>query len=334
MSDNMMYILKGRFKAMTTNTFGLFTIFVDGYTKSIESINVIASHFSSLYENAPDQAWDKFESKIKQLKWDGEISTNLSNDLQTLFVNSFLGDVVEQFLDCFQIKKFGKSEHMISTLIEKILADKNLTLQLENETISKEELAQKRNAVSEESKKQTEAATAASQPSQQESAFNVEDGGVILNVSLVLGPVHGIPVYDLRVGDQIVVKIAGRTQKEQYFIDLLRAKSENGDILPIKGIVKEIQSLNDGKEFKILIEIGPGVFGVASEQERVKLKRYDPLSDARVINSQQSTMQQQSGSNFDNSIGAFSGKSHNLIFIWIIGFVTLLLAVLFLIFFL
>jgi len=330
MAGNEINILKGRFKAMTTNTFGLFIIVIDAYTKSIESLNVIASHFSSLYEHDPEQSWDQFEASIKQLKWDGEISATLSNDLQTLFVNSFLSDVVEQFLDCFDAKKFTKAEHLLSSLIEKILADKNLSLQLETETISKEELLQKRKDVSDDSKK---TATPESETSTQQSAqaFNVEEGGVILNVNLVLGPVHGIPIYDLRAGDQIVVKIAGRTQKEQYFIDLLKAKSENGDILPIKGIVKEIQSLEEGKEFKILIEIGPGVYGVATEQERVKLKRYDPLSDARVINSQQPTTAQaiQPG----DVLGTTSGKSSNLLFIWLIGFVTLVLAVLFFIFF-
>lgn len=333
MAGNMINILKGRFKAMTTNTFGLFIIVIDTYTKSIESLNVIASHFSSLYEHDPEQSWDQFESSIKQLKWDGEISATLSNDLQTLFVNSFLSDVVEQFMDCFEAKKFAKAEHLLSSLIEKILADKNLSLQLESSVISKEELVQKRESANEESKKTS---TPEPEPANQQSsqAFNVEDGGVILNVNLVLGPVHGIPIYELRAGDQIVVKIAGRTQKEQYFIDLLKAKSENGDILPIKGIVKEIQSLDEGKEFKILIEIGPGVYGVATEQERVKLKRYDPLSDARVINSQQSTTAQtlQPGDGM-SGLGTTSGKSGNLLFIWLIGFVTLVLAVLFFIFF-
>ncbi len=332
MAANQIHILKGRFKALTTNTFGIFIVFIDRTSKNIDKMSIIASHFSSMYDHDPAQSWEKFEDIIAQMRFNGEISTSLSNDFQALFVSSFLTDIVELFIDDFDSKNFSKTEHTIQSLIEKILSEKNISLQLEKETVTKDAI----DAVKSERDQSVKASDPApSSASVQESVtFQVDEGGVVLNVGLVIGPISGIPIYDVKPGDQIVVKIAGRTQKEQYFIDLLGARNESGEVIPVPAVVKEVRSSSSSpKEYNLLVEIGPGIFGKATEQEQVKLKRYDPLLDSRNVKKQAGGNSSSSSSvKFSTSSSASSGKSSSAIYLWLIGGIALLLTVVFLIF--
>jgi hypothetical protein len=331
MAANQIYILKGRFKALTTNTFGIFIIFIEKATKAVSKMSVIASHFSSMYENDPEQPWNKFEDTISQLKYNGEISANLSNDFQSFFISSFLADVVEGFIDAFETKNFSKTEGLLTSLIEKILTDKNIFIQLEKQTVTRDDIDKVRqdNEVKPQADKPAEQAKQGKTDDEVRAMFNIEEGGILLSVDLVIGPINGIPIYELRAGDQIVVKIAGRTEKEQYFINLLNAKNDQGEILPVRAVVKEIKADQEAKTYNLLVEIGPGIFGRASEQEKVKLKRYDPMLDARLKKANTSTS---SGRTFMPSPSAPPRTSSPAIFLWLIGGVTLILTILFLVF--
>jgi hypothetical protein len=332
MAVNQIHILKGRFKALTTNTFGIFIIFINRTSKSIEKMSVIASHFSSMYDHDPCQPWDKFEDIIAQMRFNGEISTSLSNDFQALFVSSFLSDIIELFIDSFDMKNFTKTEHVIQSLVEKILSDKNISLQLEKETISKEDLERVK-LEREQKSKPAEASPAPQSPQDVGVQFKVDEGSVILNVGLVIGPISGIPIYDVKPGDQIVVKISGRTQKDQYFIDLLGARNEAGEVLPVPAVVKEVQaSSGTPKEYNLLVEIGPGIFGKATEQEQVKLKRYDPLLDARNVKKAGGSQPGTSPVKFHQPAASNAGKSSSVVFLWLIGGIALLLTIVFILF--
>lgn len=330
MAENQIYVVKGRFKAMTTNTFGLLIIMLSKTTRQPISMSVIASHFSSMYENPPSGKWSAFEDTIAQMRYKGEISTNLSNDLQGVMSSTITGEVAEGIVESFGQKKMSKMEHTISSVIEKILGDKNIFTQFERETISQAEMEAVRQ---EKEKKNTEEVKKKEEQKQVQSSasvFTVAEGDTLLNVDLVLGPVSGIPIYELKPGDQIVVKIAGRTAKETYFIDLLKAKNEEGDVLPIKAVVKEIAANQEMKEYKLLVEIGPGIFGVASEQEQVKLKRYDPALDQRLNQKKEFQTGMEPGMS-SRSGSRPSGPSPVLIIV--LGAATLILFILFFVFF-
>jgi hypothetical protein len=324
MVQNQICILKGRFKALTTNTFGIFVIFIDKTLKSINKMSVIASHFSSMYENDPEQDWNKFEGIITQLRYNGEISVNLSNDFQSLFTSSFLTDILEIFIEGFDTKNHSKSEHVIISLVEKILSDKNIFLQLEKQTITKEEMDRVHNEIETSSEELVEPDEVQTEQAAKQ-MFNIEEGSILLNIDLIIGPINGIPIYELRPGDQIVVKIAGRTQKEQYFIDLLNAKNDKGEVLPVRAIVKEINADRQSKSYNLLVEIGPGIYGKASELEKVKLKRYDPVLDTRLQKKDGTTR-------IPVRQVPYVATKSSALFLWLIGGVALALTVLFLVF--
>ncbi len=49
--DTGFLVIKGRFKALGTSTYGLFIVFIDNYSKNVDRFDIVSSHFSTLYEN-------------------------------------------------------------------------------------------------------------------------------------------------------------------------------------------------------------------------------------------------------------------------------------------
>ena len=75
-------ILKGRFKGIDTNSFGLFIIFLNEELRMVENLIAVVSHFSSLYDVDPTLPWYTLEENLINIKWKGDISVNITIDLQ------------------------------------------------------------------------------------------------------------------------------------------------------------------------------------------------------------------------------------------------------------
>ncbi len=322
------YLLKGRFKGNDSNTFGLFIMSFSLTQKSIDNVLVAASHFSGIYETSTQTLWNEFEDKITQLKWKGEISVNTSHDLQLLLSNSIRQDIAEELIEAMANKQMNKVEHTLTNILIRGLLDKMVSLELNFDKIShkdiikiKDERARKEKEVKEELKKE------AIRQAETEK-FKVEEGAVTLPVNLVLAPVSGIPVFEIKNGDMIMVKIDGATERGNYFIDLLNARTPEGEIMPVKGTVKGI-SMNALGEFELMVEIGPGIYGKSLEAEQVKIKKYDIREEKIRVDDKESKEQISSlpgtqsileQKNVDNRSKDF--------FIWLIGGITFLLAIL------
>ena len=91
--------------------------------------------------------------------------------------------------------------------------------------------------------------------------------GVTLNIQLILAPVSGKPIYELKIGDYIMCKIIANTDRANYFIDLLDLRIDNL-IKPVPSKVIDIKSEGKGQPLEIITEIGPGIYGKCIEDER------------------------------------------------------------------
>lgn len=322
------YLLKGRFKGRDSNTYGLFIMFFSLTQKSIDNVLVAASHFSGIYETSTKTPWNEFEDKITQLKWKGEISVNTSHDLQLLLSNSIRQDIAEELIEAMTNGQMNKIEHTLSNILIRGLLDKMVSLELNFDKIShkdiikiKDERARKEKEIKEEQKKETirQAET---------EKFKVEEGAVTLSVNLVLAPVSGIPVFEIKNGDMIMVKIDGATERGNYFIDLLNARTPEGQIMPVKGTVKEI-SMNALGEFELMVEIGPGIYGKSLEAEQVKIKKYDLREEKIKVEDKESKEQISSLPGTQSILEQKNAdKRSKDFFIWVIGGITFLLAIL------
>ncbi len=318
------YIVKGRFRGTNTNTYGVFIIFINIAQKMLENVFVAASHFSSIYDNSPEMRWDTFEEKITTMKWKGELSTNISHDLELLMGNALKPDSIEEIIDAIKINDTGKIEHFLMGIVSKGLMDKSTDVEVKVEKVSHSDIIKAKDERARREKEEREAKQREELRKAEEERFKVEEGAVILDISPVIAPVSGIPIYEAQPGDAIMVKIDASTDRGNYFIDLLNARSTEGDVLPVKAIIKDV-FMNALGEYELLTEIGPGIYGRTIIEEKIKIKKYD-ISDERInLNNNTPTVKPQKEENITPVV---KNKSNNNFFIWIVGGITFLLAIL------
>jgi len=328
-TDNY-YIIKGRFKGASSNTYGLFIIFISVPTKTLETALVAASHFSTLYEYSPDMNWASFEEKITTLKWKNEVSSNISHDLQLLISNTIKQLVVEEFIEAIESNDMTKIEEQLIAIIAKGLVDKSVVLDLKVDKVSHEDIIKVKDERARKEKEEREEKQREEARKEEAVRFKIEEGGVVLNVSLVLAPVSGLPVTEAKKGDEIMVKIDSSTERGNYFIDLLNARTPDGEVTPVKGTIKDI-FLNAMGEYQIITELGPGIYGRTLESEQVKIKKYTVTDEQVNVQGQggaaataPSVMKTQSSTS-KKVTDVSKPKDY---FMWVVGAITFLLAIL------
>jgi len=270
-SDNLFsdhfIIIKGRFKALSMNLYGLFII-IFNQDKRIDTYNIAVSTFSNIYENEPHLPWDKYEQMILELKWKGNFNANLTSSIMDNFKEISAEDIkTNQLYDYANSYDYNSLDTYLFDTINRVVHDKNLVLETSIQEVTAEEFAQTKekryNKAEEKSTSETE----------------LEEGAVILNIQPILAPVKGKPIYELKIGDRIMTKIIPNTDRANYFIDLLGLRVEN-HIKPIATEVIDIKSDGKSEPLEILTRIGPGIYGKCIEDERqVKLRLYDALID-------------------------------------------------------
>lgn len=264
--NELITILKARFKAVETNTYGLLIIFFNDEEREVESLVAIASHYSSLFDIDPHLPWYSFEENIINTKWRGDIALNITIDLQNYIESSLDRDRGHELLMLIKNNDQLKIESLLQAILMKPLADRNIIIETVSETITKESM---NNVRIERNKLKTD------KKSETSSIEPKIKSGNIINVELMLAPVSGIPIYELKKGDKIMVRIANTGVKEKYYIEQFGVKVDN-NILPLPAEVVDITK-NDKGEYVILVKLEKSVYGKAIETEQVKLKRYDTL---------------------------------------------------------
>ncbi len=264
-ADNTI-VLKGRFKAVDTNTYGLFIIFLSEKLRTVENLLAIASHYSSLYETDPHLPWYSLEENIVNLKWKGDIAVNVSIDLQNYMESSLDRDRGNELYMLILNNDQTKMESLLQAILIKPLSDRNLILEIATESISDESMHSKR---AERNRNKRGAKEAVAQKKSEADGY--------IPVDLILAPVSGIPIYELSKGDKIMVRISDLSVRGKYYIDLLGARVD-GNIIPVPAEVTHI-SKNSKNEYTILCNITDKAVGRIVESEQVKLKRYDDLFD-------------------------------------------------------
>ncbi|MDR2734919.1 MAG: hypothetical protein LBC99_09840 [Spirochaetota bacterium] len=279
---------KARFKAANSNAFGFLMIFMDNELHAPESILALVSHYQSMYEIDPRQPWSAIEERLNELKVKGEFAASMARDAQTSIENLIGGMRPDEVAAISNSAVKGKMDHLFSVTLAKPLNDKNVTFDSTIEHITGEQLL----AVKQEREKRSQEKAAADAPEAAptgDNLFNVEEGAVVLNVNFVLSPVSGIPIFELKTGDRIMVKIDPASKRGSYFIDLLGARRDN-DILPVPATVNDMR-IGKTNEHIVLVKIGEGVYGRVSEAEKVKIKRVDPGTDSKAAANMQQAIQ-------------------------------------------
>jgi hypothetical protein len=265
-------IVKGRFKSTSMNLYGLFLITFNAM-KKLENHHVIVSSYSDMYDLELTTSWHKFEEYIVDRKWKGNFNNSMTASIMDAF-NKLPDDQRNMRLlyDNVFNYDYDQMDLILYDIINRIIHDKNLIMETLIQEISLDEM---RRVKDDRSKIPS--------PDDENQDGKKDNRGVILQIKPVLAPLNGTPIYELRIGDKIMVKIIPTSSKENYYIDLYNLRGDKG-IKIIPATVIDIKSSNvKNVPIEILTEIMPGVYGLCMEDEKlIKLKMYDPRMDASI----------------------------------------------------
>lgn len=270
-SENIL-VIKSRFKSIQGNIFGQMIIFLRN--KELESVNAIVSTYSDVYKIDLSTEWDKYEEMIADLKWKGQFNNNLTTSLSTQISNYAIDRrMLAQFYQFVYNYDYKSMENILFDQINRIVHDKDLSL----ETVIQEVSA---SGFSEVRAKRSRPKETADKGGGESQAADPAMVAKIIPIDLILSPVKGKPIYSIKIGDRLMIKIKPASDRANYIIDEMGLKKDK-EILPIPAEVIDIKAGQDRKDpVEILTKIIPGIFGKGFENERsVKLRMYDPHID-------------------------------------------------------
>ncbi len=137
-------ILKGRFKGLDSNSFGLFIIFLNEELRMVENLIAVVSHFSSLYDVDPAIPWDTLEENLINLKWKGDISVNSTIDLQNYLESALDRDRGNELYQLVKNNDIMRIESLLQAILMKPLNDRNVQIETHSEYVSNAEMSSRR----------------------------------------------------------------------------------------------------------------------------------------------------------------------------------------------
>ena len=282
-SEDNILIVKGRFKSVTMNLYGLLLIIFNN-TKQLDTYHIIVSSYSDMFDYEPHISWEKYEEYIVDRKWKGNFNNSMTLSLMEGLNNLTEDNNTSRLLfDHAYNYDYDQMDIILYDLINRIIHDKNLIM----ETIIQEVSTSEFRKVKEDRSKPQE--------DDDEKPAGTEKLNIILKVKPIVAPVKGKPIYELKIGDRIMIKIVPSTPKENYYIDLYNLKEEKG-IRPVPASVVDIKSIaGKNNPIEILVEIIPGVYGQFIEDEKqVRLRIFDPATDSLLTGVNQKSTNTQS----------------------------------------
>lgn len=270
-SEGNILIVKGRFKSTSMNLYGLFLITFNSM-KKLENHHAIVSSYSDMYDLELVAPWYKFEEYIVDRKWKGNFNNSMTASIMEAFTK-LPEDTrnMKALYDNVYNYDYDQMDLILYDIINRLIHDKNLIMETLIQEISLEELRQVKN---DRSKLQTQ---------DDDTQDKKDDRGVILQIKPVLSPLNGTPIYELRIGDKIMIKIIPTSSKENYYIDLYNLRGEKGVKIIPATVIDIKSSAVKNSPIEILTEIMPGVYGLCVEDEKlIKLKIYDQKTDGTI----------------------------------------------------
>ncbi len=252
--------IKGRFHAPQERYYALFLFILNPEAGYVETATIVVSVYSDLYRLEPRHSWREFENKINELKYHNQYSPVITADLQDRLKSLTMNeDFFSEVMKCVRANATAQLEKMLLLIFQRAVRDNEMTIETAIETVDPAEL----NAPPEVAPEIKPSTTSGSAPI---------DTGVTLNVTLVLAPVGGKPVTELKSGDIIMVRIVPMNERANFFIDTMKLRGEKS----IKPCPMVLESLNP-TDAGLLIRgrLDDNLYGIVTESEKVLVQLYE-----------------------------------------------------------
>ncbi len=286
--------LKIRFMCHRTHYYGAMFILSNVRKKDIEEIKLLIDRKMEASNIDHHQEFEEFINAINRYIKNHNSDKEMENRiLEEINSNNFK----DYFWNCYNHRKdyfdINQLKSLFSEIFFRVLTESESAIKIEEERIDvfkykkykKIPIVKNKEEVAGESKDNSRKEYDKSEKNEKEKKDLKEETVVkVHNISLVLlklepvvSPVKGIAVSDLHVGDEVKVKIVDERDIGYYLNNLLGGRNENGELVPIKGIVKSIEKNSDTENYNVVVEFGPGIGGIMNLPGEIKI--LSPLNE-------------------------------------------------------
>lgn len=228
-----------------------------------------------------NEKWDTVLSEMEQYRASHKIGTDMAIRVQDNFQKEdFFRNITQAMTQTEEIN-VDQIKFTLLELVSKVTTDQNIAIKIASEKIDAFQLHKSKGMVDEEFIEETppepiERELPEREEEKEEKEYVKELSLVILQTDIVLSPVKGIPVSELKDGDEVMVRIIDNRDIALYLNKLLGGGSET-ERKPIRALIKEIGESQDTGALTFMVEFGPGIFGRAYSQRDLKVET--PYSD-------------------------------------------------------
>jgi hypothetical protein len=314
--------LKGRFKSVSTNIYGLFLV-VFNPQKQMESFNACASSFSNNYDMEPHLGWDLYEEKITENRWKGNCNPSMTNAIIGIFESiNKEARLRGEFYTMISSYNYTQIETVLFDAFKRIIRDHGTVIETGIQESTLEEVVALREK---RSKNQKPEAAPAKPEAAENHDFEVEEGASVVPVSMMLSPVRGKLLYELKIGDRIMLRFNPKTEVGLNYIKFFNLTTPNGKVKAVPGEVIDIRSDKKDLPIQVLSRIDERIYGISTEEERhVRVCLYDPKIDGSFKSPSRPAVTAQTTAAGQTGSGTGSYSSATYLLIGIIAFILVL----------
>ncbi len=262
-------VIKCRFRGRGVKIFGLIVLVWNNDTHSLEEVHVAVSRFTNVYDVSLDEPFLSITEKIATFTFRGSVVKAMSEGVSTAFKSDGHKSSVRDIFRFCKSKNQERVADIIRSIINRQINDREPHIDFKVEEHTDQEmlaLQQGRSAdpVQNNASEKTEKLKSVS--------FELQPTDVLLDAELVLSPMQGKAINDVRSGDKIFIKLIENSERAKYFIDTLNAREKDSSaVVPITASVEQVRGI-EGGDFALLIELGPGIFAKCVEENNIKVK--------------------------------------------------------------
>ncbi len=304
--------IKGRFKSEQRKVFGIFYFILNREFNSVDTVSVIVSLYTTLYETSLKGSIAEFHNKINSIKAEGQYALSTTQTLQealkSISTNYNFYQEMEPYID---IKDEKRLSPILQSFFGGVLGDKRIDIQVSIQNVTQEEISlEKFESTSEEEtvNDNVSLSDGSNLETTDMSDDHLTDGQVVLEANFLLAPVGGKLVYRLKIGEYVMVKILPNTAVSNQHIDLLKLRDARGHInaTPAK-ILSFKKEENIGCE--VIVQISEGVCGKITEEKNVLVKTVQDQASVRSPSTKPAAqlITQQSRKEKNSSMGILIG---------------------------
>jgi hypothetical protein len=282
---NMLYTaVKGRFRGEETEIGGYFFILFDNANKQMMRCSLVANrNFNKNFIQPEQVSWDDFEQKIIKMRWKGEQDPVLTNDLKGYLENRIAADIGSEFFDFIKNEKIQSLKEELIKVFYKPINDMRQSIDLSLEKISLIEMETYETKKSEKEKQEREERI----DPLAELNIKLPPGSIRIDGNFVLSPTQGIPIHNLVVGQQALVRLNPRDSAAQAIHNRLIVKQaadskenlkDQSGTIPFPVEIFQVLPLDEG-EYYVIAHLKDNIYVEILEQERVNVRLYNPETD-------------------------------------------------------